>query len=326
MTARTNDMGPLPEGDRQDTLQQLSLKALRNRLPEEKFLFRAEPADDKGVDGALEAKLEYRVPKKGGGEDVKHQFTNCRAQAQLKSTDRPKQNQDGSVSYAIETSNLNYLLNGPSPIYFLWIAPTDEVRYAWARDEWRRLDTENLGWREQGEFTIRFRDILDANAVEAIHDRVTKEARFGRQIHETLARSAMSERVVVSIDPKTLSSDDPQEIYDWITTSGKTIVSAGYGSLVLDWLNVLTPSQRAKAWVQLVAAFALTSLGKYQAAFGPLAEAAAGRATLRASDKLFLEYLQDVCRYQTGGMDQPEYLRRERQLAERRTGTPANEH
>src|SRR5262249_55487190 len=136
------DMGPLPEGDRQDTLQQLSLKALRNRLPEDRFLFRDERVDDKGVDGALEAKLEYRIPKKDEGEEVRHRFTNCRAQAQLKSTDKPKRNLDGSVSYAIQTTNLNYLLNGPSPIYFLWIAPDDEVRYAWARDESLRLDRE----------------------------------------------------------------------------------------------------------------------------------------------------------------------------------------
>jgi len=42
-------LGPLPQGDRQDTLQQLSIKALRNRLPEEQFLFRDERMDDKGV-------------------------------------------------------------------------------------------------------------------------------------------------------------------------------------------------------------------------------------------------------------------------------------
>ncbi|HTU23287.1 MAG TPA: hypothetical protein VMG10_34955 [Gemmataceae bacterium] len=48
-----SDMGPLPLGDRKDTQQQLSLKALRNRLPEDKFLVRDERTDDKGVDVAL---------------------------------------------------------------------------------------------------------------------------------------------------------------------------------------------------------------------------------------------------------------------------------
>jgi hypothetical protein len=186
----------------------------------------------------LEAKLPFRAPKKGG-EEVSEQFTNCRAQAQLKSTDSTKQNQDGSVSYQIEVSNLNYLLNGPCPIYFLWIQPAAEMRYVWAREEWRRLDAENSAWKEQGTFTVRFREVLSATAVEAIHERVIAEARLGREVHETLARGALAERVIVSIDPKSLASDDPEEVFERITASGMTIVSSGYGSLLLRWLDVL---------------------------------------------------------------------------------------
>src|SRR6516165_3878620 len=104
------DMGPLPLGDRKDTQQQLSLKALRNRLPEDKFLVRDERIDDKGVDVTLEAKIQVRTPKKDGGEELMHGFTNCRAQGQLKSIDNPEPNHDGSVSYSIDSTNLNYLL------------------------------------------------------------------------------------------------------------------------------------------------------------------------------------------------------------------------
>jgi hypothetical protein len=313
MVTGNDDMGPLPEGDRQDTLQQLSLQALRSRLPEDMFLFRRESEDDKGIDGTLEAKL-------------RRQFTNCRANVQLKSTDKPKRNLDGSVSYSIETSNLNYLLNGVSPLYFLWIAPDQEMRYIWAREEWRRLDTENPGWMEQGTFTVRFREVFDATAVEVIHERVITEAKFGREIHERLAREAFGERVVVSIDPKTLATDDPLQIFDWITSSGMTIVSSGYGSVVPRWLGVLGPDQRSDARVQLVAAFALVSLGKYQSAFGHLAEAATKRASLSTSKQRMLDYLQDVCRYYTGGIDQAEYLRRESQRIERLAGVAAEGH
>ena len=115
-----DDLGPLPKVDRQDTLQQLSLKAIRNVLPAEMFLFREERTDDKGVDGTLEVK-------------IKNTFTNCRAQVQLKSTDDgpDKFNTDGSYSLSIDTANLNYLLNGPSPLYLLWFANTGEIRFAW---------------------------------------------------------------------------------------------------------------------------------------------------------------------------------------------------
>jgi hypothetical protein len=313
MAARTDNMGPLPEGDRQDTLQQLSLKALRNRLPEDRFLFRRESEDDKGIDGTLEAKVNGR-------------FTNCRANAQLKSTDKPKRHLDGSVSCVIDTSNLNYLLNGSTPIYFLWVEPDQEMRYAWAWDEWRRLDGENPNWREQGSFTVRFQDVLDAGAVEAIYERVINEARLGREVHETLTRSALSERVVVSIDPKHLTSDDPEKVFGWITSSGLTIASSGYGKQVQQWLDILDTTRRRDARVQLVAAFAQAGLGRYHAAAGHLAEAGMRRSTLSEPDRRVLDYLQDVCGYQTGQMDRGEYLRRERERADQRTGTAAAQH
>jgi hypothetical protein len=313
MIAPHDDMEPLPEGDRQDSLQQLSLHALRNRLPVDMFLFRRESEDDKGIDGTLEAKL-------------RGQFTNCRANVQIKSTETPKRNLDGSISYSIETSNLNYLLNGVSPLYFLWIELNQEMRYVWAREEWRRLDTENPAWRKQSTFTVRFREVLDASAIEAIHNRVITEARFGRDIHEKLAKGALEERVVVSIDPTTLTSDDPAQLLEWITSSGMTIVSSGYGSLVSRWLDVLGSAQRRNARVQLVAACAQISLGRYQSAFGHLAEAATTRASLSASDQMFLDHLQDVCRYHAGVMDQAEYLSRERERIDRLAGVAAEEH
>ena len=102
-----DDLGPLPEGDRNDTLEQLSLRAFNNALPVDKFLFRDERVSDKGVDGTLE---------------VKHgkTFTNCRAQVQLKGTDADPAkafNADGSYSKSLDSSNLNYLLNGQSALY-----------------------------------------------------------------------------------------------------------------------------------------------------------------------------------------------------------------
>jgi hypothetical protein len=55
-----------------------------------------------------------------------------RAQVQLKSTASSQVNEDGSVSVAVPSHNLNYLLNGPSPIYVLYIGPRHELRFAWA--------------------------------------------------------------------------------------------------------------------------------------------------------------------------------------------------
>jgi hypothetical protein len=167
---------------------------------------------------------------------------------------------------------------------------------------------------------------LDENAVDSIHERIIKEARLEREIHETLVRSSLSERVVVSIDPQTLKTDKPADLFRWITSSGMAIVSSGYASILLEWLRLLGTAHGRNARVQLVAAFAEVSFGKYHAAIGRLADARMGRVNLSPSDQWVLDYLQDVCRYQTGGMDQAEYLRRERERGESRTGTPGAEH
>jgi hypothetical protein len=122
------NLGPLPKGDRSDDLQQLSLDAFRAALPKEMFLFRDERVDDKGVDGALELRSN-------------NCFLNIRGQVQLKGTDNAGLNSHGSYSHSIKTSNLNYLLNGPCPLYVVSISPRNELRLChharqMTRQEW----------------------------------------------------------------------------------------------------------------------------------------------------------------------------------------------
>jgi hypothetical protein len=311
----TDDLGPLPKADRQDTLQQLSLKAFRNRLPEETFLFRDERVDDKGVDGSLEIK-------------AKGSFTNCRAQIQLKGTDDgpDKFNNDGSYSLSISTSNLNYLLNGSSPIYVLWLAKTAEIRFAWAQDEWHRLDEDNPNWMNQGSFTVRFREVLTAAELDSIRDRIVRKARLNRRIHETLARNAPAERVVVSIDAETLGSTDPKELRDRLLNGGMTLVSSGYGKQVLEWFNLLNPQAAQEPRIQLVAAFAEFSLGRHHAALGHLGQAVIGRTHLSADDRLFMERVRGACDFHTGKLTLDEYVKKEEKWAGQLSGIQAAGH
>ena len=104
--------GPLPKSDRNDELEELSLQAFTNAFPVDQFRVRGEPGKDRGVDRYLEIKAT--------GHD-----TNFRSQVQLKSMEKASPNADGSVSKSIETSNFNYMLNGPPgilPAYPLRVA------------------------------------------------------------------------------------------------------------------------------------------------------------------------------------------------------------
>jgi hypothetical protein len=173
---------------------------------------------------------------------------------------------------------------------------------------------------------VRFERVLNAQAVEEIHARIFREAQLARRINETLARSALAERVVVGIDPQTLKTTDPRKVHEWLTSSGMTIVSAGYGRQVLDWIDLLNPEARREARVRLIAAYAEASLGRYHAAVGHLAEAALRRADLPPSDQQFLDYLRSACEYHTGRIDLKEYLGREEEWAKGQAGAAAAEH
>ena len=181
-----NEAEPLPKSDRADELEELSDRALRSVLLVDRFRLRSEPGKDRGNDRYLELKSE--------GRD-----TNCRAQIQLKAAESWKQNRDGSVSLSVKTSNFNYLLNGTSPIYILWNSENEELRYAWARDECRRIELTNADWRNQSSITLRFERVLDEKGFDDIHNRVHFEAELQRCLHEHSRSSRDSEQFLESL-------------------------------------------------------------------------------------------------------------------------------
>jgi len=161
----------LPQSDRPEELEELSFLAFKNALPEDRFCFRDERGNkDKGVDASIELK-EGRS------------YLNFRAQIQLKGTDSLNANSDGSVPISVNVSNLNYLLNAHSALYVLYIAPHDELRFVWARDEQRRLDSINTEWDNQKTVTLLFKDLLTSEEFDLIYERIFREAEISRNAH-----------------------------------------------------------------------------------------------------------------------------------------------
>lgn len=287
VSSDSSSSGPYPKSDRNDELEDLSFRAFQNALPVQRFVFRDERGKDKDVDGSLELKIDSG-------------FTNLRGQVQLKGTDSEEVNADGSVSVQVKTSNLVYLTNGPSPIYVLYVAPRNELRFLWAREEFNRLNQENQDWRQQQTVTLRFRHILTPNALDQIHDGIRREAQLLQHIHELLGRASSNERVVTAIDPTTLANTDPDHLYQLLLTSGTTIVAAGYARQVKDMAGVLNPDAAQSPRIQLIRAYAEYALGRYQLALGYIAEASLHLGELSSEDQQILTFVRDGCEYQTG--------------------------
>ncbi|MGD0012056.1 MAG: DUF4365 domain-containing protein [Terriglobia bacterium] len=298
------DLGPLPESDENAELQRSSLKALNSLLQnQDDIVFRDERIEDYGVDGAFELKIGGRM-------------TNFRGQVQLKGTSSAEANQDGSISLPVRTANLNYLLNGTLPIYLLFDDKKKQFWYAWAHDECRRLEASKPAWREQATVSLRFTERFTASAIPGIVDRVLREGRMHRRIHDSLMRSTTSEPVVVSIDAASLEVTDPLQAQHILLASGPALVAAGFPKEALRMLGVVDSRTRDLARLQLTAAYAEYTLGKYHNALGHIGQAMACTQELSERDRAFLGKLKDTSEFHVGIIDVATYERRMEKWAE----------
>jgi hypothetical protein len=292
------DLGPLPKSDEKADLQRRSLKALNALLEDQdSIVFRDERTEDYGVDGSFELKLGNLM-------------TNFRAQVQMKGTASIEANQDGSMSLSVKTANLNYLLNGPSPIYILFDMRNREFWYVWAQDEQRRLHAENQEWRKQEEITLRFRERFTTGALGSIVARVQAEGRLHRRIHDSLARATTSEPIVIKIDTSSLNVTDPSQARDILIASGMAIVAAGYPNETLQLFHLLGSTIRDLPRIQLTAAYAEYMLGKHYNALGHIRQAISRGQDLSERDRSFLSTLKDACEFRVGLIDTAAYCER----------------
>jgi hypothetical protein len=294
-----------PAADRNSELQLLSFVALNAALPVNRFVFRREGDPDAGVDGHLELKKDGR-------------YLNLRSHVQVKSTDSAATNADGSVSVPVQVNNLRYLLNGPSSLYVLFIAPTGELRYVWARDEQKRLDQVNPEWMQQEEVTLRFQHVLNDAGLTDIYDRIQKEAQLSASVAEILSKASNTDSVVIGIEKATLGMTDAAEAEKVLGSSGTLLVTAGHAERVLELAALLDPEKANLARILLVRAYAEHVLGRYLDAYALLSRALLNRKDLSDDDQQFLEFMRDSCEYHAGRLTLNEFNER----LEQRTSNP----
>jgi len=300
----TRDQGDnrtMPQIDRADELKRESMKQLRASVPTEQFIDRPESESDKGVDLTLEAVIHQ-------------QPTNLRSHVQLKSTDKTVLNSDGSFSLSIQTDNLRYLLSGSCPLYVLWLSGSHELRYAWARDEAKRLYSESPKWEQQGTVTIRFAEQLDTEAWNAIHARVIAEGRAACVQNNYFATVGSTECAPFAINPVTLDVLTPQDALALVKTHGISATSNGYPAIVRRCAQLLPNEQLNDPCVQLSLGYASYVLGEHFACRGHLARVLPHRDSLPDFEKFFLNSLLNECRLRFGQIGDEEYTSAQREV------------
>lgn len=299
----TDELGPLPEADKYSINQRKSLVALNNLLPKDQFIFRDERADDYGIDGSLELIVGDRV-------------TNLRSNVQLKSIDSENEKLDGSISVSVDTSNLNYVLNGASPLYILYVVPTKQLRFAWASDERIRIEVKKPHWQGQGSVTLRFADVLDPTALTAIFDRVKREGMGLRAIKDRMASAGLGETITVEIREESFKAVSPEETFDFITANGIDSVAMGFSPQVIEKIGLLQGDSFKHPKIQLIRAYAHFSISKHYDCLGAIAEATRRESELSPSEINLLRIVQAASRFYIGKLDQPQFEERLLELEE----------
>jgi hypothetical protein len=288
--------GPLPTVSKSHVLQQESLLALRTIVPPDQFILRDERIDDFGVDACLEVILDACA-------------TNMRAQCQIKARSQTVEDSQHRVSVAIETANLNYLLNGSCPIYFLYRPEYRETRYAFARDEWSRIAESTPHWRQQETITVRFEKTLQLHDFAPIRERIVEEARLHRKLQEDAARLSGVSCADIHIDANTKSVTNSQEVEQMIVVHGMAMVADGRAHEIISKAHLLrTAALQEVPRIALVLGFAHYAVMDYAEAELRLAKLRADEPTrLSPEDACFARYLANAIEYGTGRMAWSEF-------------------
>lgn len=300
-------LGQLPQASHTHDLQTLSFKAFENIMPEDMFIIRRVQEYDYGVDLQIEAKVDRSV-------------TNFTARVQVKSTDSTKKNVDGSISVEVDVSNLNYLLNSPlgMGIYVLYLAQTQELKYEWVLNEYKRFEKENPNWKNQQNVNLRLAKKLDSTAVSKIHQEIIDIHLFHRDYLELLAQKEI--RVAIGrtdiprviIDTQTLSVTDATESLKQIINNGINLVADGEAQAVLRLAHNVPYDHLMESKAQLALAYANYAQGHFIQCEANIAGCRLDSGKLKEHEEYLLVSLENACTHNLGEMSREEFLSAER--------------
>jgi hypothetical protein len=164
----------LPEVPRTYVGESASIRALRTAF-EPLFFVRLEHERDFGVDGNVEL-LRYN-PESG-----KTLATNRRAYFQLKHSSSPSYLGDGSVTFALQINNINYLADSQPALYLLYLADKDLLLFRWWHEIHSDLLLSHPGWEQQETINVHFIRRIDHETINEIAIEINAHAEQVRRL------------------------------------------------------------------------------------------------------------------------------------------------
>ncbi|TCC99162.1 DUF4365 domain-containing protein [Pedobacter hiemivivus] len=285
---RENSKLPLPSSSPNEDLETISKNKLSLLFDVTHFELRMEITRDKGVD--LFAEL-----KQNGF------YTNFRLALQLKSTISIKKNTDGSISFPVEVSNINYLLNLSIPAYYILYDHNEEVFYyekvfAVYQSLLKKYNSKNI----PSQFKIRFSKILTPEVISEIYTDTLNRGNLYRKINPHLEHAEQS-KIVSGI-----VIDHHNEVYNidqnisYLEQWGLALINDAAFNTITEIEQRSHPRNDASAMFNLICGVAYYYKGKVFRAIEFLRLAAKGKAGFDPVLKSMLSYTMLQAEHEAG--------------------------
>lgn len=204
----------LPKDSVNENLETKSRLEFAQLFPAQLFELRDELQHDKGVDIFVEL-------KRNGC------FTNFRFAVQLKATNDGSFNNDGSFSFPLEVSNINYLMNHNMPAYYIiYKAGSGIFLYVDVYTIYEEIKLKYGKQKLPKTYSYRFQHQLDEASVQRLHSETFERGMVLRDINPLLQMNLQQDRSLGSI-----VIDDKQDVY---TTTEKVTYLEKFGFHLLN--------------------------------------------------------------------------------------------
>lgn len=276
--------------------QRLSFIRLHALLPTGKFIIRSEGGDDYGNDKILEAILDGT------------QVTNFRSHVQVKTKARADRNRDGSVSFPVEISNLNYLMNSPASLYLLYLVDEDSFLYEWVVEifKFAQMQGIQINSTQQATLTYHFKKVLNQNECNAIYAKILGIGEAIRALNERKILYPGELQQAINLEFSKSGTISSQELADFIKLNGLPMTNQGRQGEVSSMVNRLPGSFKEDHELSFVAMYSKFSNGEFYEAFCWLPRPL-DSSPLSQEKKIFISYMDASIQRQLGMSSDTDY-------------------
>ncbi|TWI97175.1 uncharacterized protein DUF4365 [Mucilaginibacter frigoritolerans] len=294
-----NPTQTLPKSSRQETLETISWNQLALLFDPSLFELRPENQRDKGID------IIGEIKQNGV-------YTNFRFAVQLKSTESAKKQRDGSISYPVKISNLNYLLNFGLPgFYILYHYPANQFYIASLAEVYRSLMAKHRPGQLPKTYKVKFTQVLDQIQIDGIYKETFENGTLLKKLSTHIRAQTGNDKTVTGF-----VIDELQDVYSveqniaFIDQVGFELLNRQLFSQIVEVEQRTHPRSKASPTFNMICGVAYYHQANLFKAVELLKLAYSEIASLHSEDRSMLSYIFVHAKYLLGLLSEPEFRKK----------------